>query len=71
MRILALQGPLKTNFVTKNVFPAGITSVDIPLALHALLNALENAYKLRYSHIIKNILLKVTDFIISHNLSKP
>jgi len=41
---LALQGPLKITFDTINVFPAGITSVDIPPALHALLNALTNAY---------------------------
>jgi NAD(P)H-hydrate repair Nnr-like enzyme with NAD(P)H-hydrate epimerase domain len=44
MRILALQGPLKFIFDAMNVLPAGITSVDVPTALHALLHALKNGY---------------------------
>jgi hypothetical protein len=39
-----VQGPLKFNFVTMNDLPAGMTSVDIPTALHARLHALKNAY---------------------------
>lgn len=56
MRILALHGPLKFTFVTKNVFPDGITNVDIPPPLHALLHALSNAYN--------STLLRVTQLII-------
>ena len=43
MRIFALQGPLKFTLVTMNDFSEGITNVDIPLDVHALLHAFENA----------------------------
>jgi len=58
MRTLALQGPLKFAIDTIYVFPAGTTSVDIPAALHALLNALTNAYNSTYYHIIENIVVE-------------
>jgi hypothetical protein len=48
--ILALQGPLKVTSVTMNDFSAGITNVDIPPALHALLKALTNAYNSIYTY---------------------
>lgn len=47
MRILALQGPLKCIFDAMNILP-GITSVDVPTALQALLHALKNAYNSTY-----------------------
>jgi len=53
MRILLVQGPLKLSFDTINVFPAGITSVDISAALHALLHALTNAYNSTYTYKLR------------------
>lgn len=50
MRISELQGPLKSIFFTKNDFSDGITNVDIPSALHALLHARENAYNSIYKY---------------------
>jgi hypothetical protein len=48
--ILVLQGPLKITPVVMNDFSAGIINVAIPPALHALLNALANAYNSIYTY---------------------